>query len=1365
MPKLLVLPGTERRAQKPDGLKNLIPHFIQDRFLAEGEHGFLDAYTMFIDLSGFTAMTESMMARGTEGAERLSHVLNDIFAPMVQTVYRRGGIIPYFAGDAFTAIFPEKGDHALSAVEFMATARDIRELFSSKDFQFDDFEIGVKIGLSFGAVEWGIVGDETLAFYFRGEAVDACAESQMRANQQEIVLDNVLRSRLPDHFPVTPTAHPNFYYLSEGFKYNVPPETNADERNLELQPEVVRRFMPDSVVDFNEQGEFRNVISVFVSFAGVETHAHLDRFIRVVLTEINNFSGYFKEIDFGDKGGVLVGFFGAPVSYENNLERSLEFVTAVREQLEELTRTTPLKFRVGITSGLAYTGNVGGEERSQYAAVGNRVNIAARLMSYADWGEILVDSTVAKSRFFRFTHKGDIRYKGVAGAVPTYVLEGRNVDTQLAYDGPIIGRDGELDDLQDIIEEAIRERQPGFSYVYGEAGIGKSRLTFELKQRLQKNAPVAWYICQADQILRKPFNPFVYFLKNYFRQSPNHSTDENAAVFEQRFGALMNAAYQLEDSGTTARELERVRSVFLALVGLTPPAGSLYTTLDARGRYENTFTAITTLLRAEASLHPVVLELEDAHWYDENSREFLRKFVGRVQGLPFYFLVTSRYTDNGRKSRLIADRLLRENGIDIHEIDLGILQPEGMRSFAENRLDGSISEDLFEALKRTTNGNPFYLEQIVEYFLESNLLERDEAGEWTIREGSVRLSGSINSILTARIDRLSNLVKETVKAAAVIGREFEVPVLQEVMNKQDSYTDANGDLPTLLQRQIKSAERGQIWQAMNELRYIFKHSLLRETVYDMQLRARLRDLHAEIGRAIEKLYGDRLDEHYLDLAFHFEQAEDLAKAEHYFQLAADYSRDKFQNVDAILYYSKLIELLKKKRPYGTKQVRTYLELGNVQQLIGKWDDAEESFQDALAQAHRTRDRTMIARANYFLGRLRLLKGDYDDAEIYLETSVSAFEHTDKREGFAEVYGELGTLYFRQGDYDKAKNFFQKAIQLGRKSERGRIAPQYVANLGLAYMNQGEYATGIRHIERELEVCEELNDRLGQASLLINMGIVYFESGNVEAAGTCYERGLEMSEQLGNKLLITIAKGSLGRVRQAMGDYQTAMKLFQEDLKLAEELGDKQGISIALGLIGELQTEQGNFTEALDHMQRTLTLSEELNYQKGIAKSVNALGDIYYYTQQYDQALENYERAIEGARRIDNKLVLASSLIEKAETLIEMERFDEAMEALREGHYLAGELGNESIVFEQKLLRAEIQRRTGQGETALGSISKINRSALDEEQRAALDFMQFQLTKDATAFERARSAYRQLYEQTPKYIYHQRLQSLRRPRHE
>lgn len=1337
-------------------MKNLIPYFVQEAATEGVHHGYLEAYTIFIDLSGFTKLTETLMRQGHEGAEKLSKILNDVFGPMVRLVHQRGGMIPHFAGDAFTAIFRADGPQALSAIDFLHTARDVRDIFKAKDFRFEDFQIGIKLGLSYGEVEWGIVGNKRRSFYFRGPAVDGCAENQMRASEQEIVLDSTLKLLLPPGVAVSPLGNAG-HYLYSGSSPKTPPKLREVELP-ELDPAFAARYLPGPVIELNGRGEFRSVVSVFCSFEGIESHDELDRFTTVVLDQIHNFSGYFKEVDFGDKGGVLVGFFGAPVSFENNVDRALEFVVSITEELQSSGQADTLRFRMGITYGTAYTGIVGGEERCQYAAVGNRVNLAARLMTYADWGEILVDEEIYRSRHFKFLHKGNIRYKGIEGEVPTFKLVGRQTGARPSYSGMMVGRERELKTLQTFAEECLQERNGRLAYIYGEPGIGKSRLSYELRKYLEGRHGVSWFTCVSDQILKKPFNPFVYFLKNYFDFSAENSVSENEERFEKNFQWLVDDSKGIQhpDSDPIRKEIIRTKPVLAALIGLGQ-GDAFWEQLDARGRYQNTIDALSNLFIAESLVNPVVLELEDGHWVDTGTLDFLKMFINRLRSMPILLLINSRYSDEGTKPVLIDKQLLEKRGIPILETDLNILQGDVLRTFTENQLGSKISEDFLAMLLRTTNGNPFYLEQLLEYFAESNLLEQRE-GLWHIKDSHIKLSNSIQSILTARIDRLSTIVKETVKAAAVIGREFELPVLTEVMRGQENFLSEHDNVPAVLQEQIKSAEQVQIWRAMNELRYIFKHSLLREVVYDMQLRTRLRELHQAIGEAIEKVYAGRLDQHYFDLAFHYEQAEVVEKTRLYLEKAADFARRNFMNQQSLTYYEKLLQWLRE--PDDRIIIfKTLLKKGKVLELVGEWDVCRAVYNDALHLAQRLDDHIMLGRANNNLGYLLMLQGLYKEARQYLEIAAVNFEEASDEVGIAKVYGDLGNLYFRQGSYELAKASFVRSLELSENHPYSSQIAQIVGNLGLTYMNQGNYDEGIRQMQKILERSVEIGDKQGMASLNINLGIVYFEKGDYEAAGSCFEEGLRRCEELGNKLLTSIGTGCLGSVYEKKGDFNKAMELFEKDLLLTEELGDKQGIAIASGLIGELYSVVGEFDEAEKHLRRTVELSRELGYKKGLAKAVNTLGDVYYFTKQHEKSLEFYNQAIEVTREINNKLVLGSSLSEKAIVLLAMKRFEDVREILKESSVIAEELGNSELIFEGRLVNLKLCIAENKLEEAKAHLELLLNEYPGTKERAALYYNQFLIDSDTDILRRALACYQELFAKTPRFLYKQRIDEL------
>ncbi len=1338
-------------------MNNLLPHFIQEQLLSEKRHGSFEAYTVFVDMSGFTKLTETLLKQGNAGAERLSNILNSIFEPMVRQVYAQGGFIPYFAGDAFTGIFPvEQCD--CDATKLLALAQRQFELLEKASASFSEFKIGIKTGLSFGQVEWGIVGGAHKSFYFRGPAIEGSAKGQMQAKQQEIIVDEAFASQLPKAKNIlTPCTAPGFFVVNEKPDVSDLP-LPASPKLPALKPEVLSQFLPKTLLEFTPRGEFRNVVSVFISFDGVKSFEQLNSLATEVLNQINNFSGYFKEIDFSDKGGVMVAFFGAPTAYENNVERALEFVHALQDELLSLQISTGLRFKVGITEGVAYAGVIGGLERSQYAAVGNRVNIAARLMMSANWGEVLVDEAVQKNRNFRFQHTGDISYKGLNKPIPTYKLAGRNQEQQRPFEGVMVGREQELDKLETFAMQAFEQSKANVACVYGEPGIGKTRLSFELRNRLRKRRSPYWMVCQSDQILRKPFNPFVYLLKNYFGQKPTNSPAANLESFEREFRKLLDDLLNISDpaSENIKREIVRTKPVLAALTGLKTEDG-LWDNLDARGRYQNTLAALSALVQAEALLGPVVLELEDGHWFDDSSKEFLADLTGRIRQMPVFLLVTTRYDDEGNKPQLFSEAVLEKNGLPKLEIDLNILDAEAMNGFASQRLKGKISPELLELLLRTSNGNPFYAEQMLEYFMESDQLLARPNG-WMVKDVNVRVSDSIQSVLTARIDRLSGLVKETIKAAAVIGREFELPVLNEVMKANEELILQNGNSNNVLHEQVKTAERAQIWQAMNELRYIFRHSLLREAVYDMQLKTRIKELHQLIGEAIEKLYEHNLESRYVDLVFHYEQAEDEVKLQEYLQKAADYAKEFYQNQQALHFYDKLIVILEK-QGNGMEKAKTLLKKSSILELVGRWEEAEALAREALLEANKVSSDELLGRANDALGYLLMLKGRYEEADGYLETAAAFFGSSHDDRGTSKVYGHLGTLYFRQGKYEDAKLYFIRSIQMAQLYKHTSSLAQIVATLGLTYMNLGKYDDGIRWQQSQLEACQKVNDRQGMATLLTNLGIVHFEKGEYDQALDCYQRGLDLAEELGNKQLTSIAIGCIGTVWQRKGRFDLAEQHFERDLTITEELGDKQGTCIALGLMGDLYSVMGKFDEAIGFMQRNLKLAEELGYRKGMAKSLNTLGDIYYFKNELDTSIEFYDRSIETTRSIGNKLVLGFSLAEKSNVLLAKDSIEEALECLREATTLAADIKHPDLIFEVRLMAGKLALRENNIEEAknvFDALLALKRGRRDE---AMVQSEYSKIETGSQHKERALALFTELYKETPVHVYQLKIKEL------
>ena len=1233
-------------------LIELIPQFVLNKNSQSQRHGQFGAYCLFIDIVGFTKLTTKLMAQGTVGAEQLSDTLNKLFGPLVDHVYEHEGFIPYFAGDAFLAFF--EAEHTEENLQKCLSLTAAIQTYFANTKDLDIQDIAIKIGLSYGKVDWGISGYEgqEQAYYFRGEAIIAATSAQQQTKGGEVIMHKDLLisdSEWVEAIPGTNYAKLKHSNFDKHIKKKVVQEM--------LHVEALADFVPLQVIDYALKGEFREVVSVFVSFTGLEDYVSANPFFAKVRSLTASFSGYFKEIDFSDKGGVLVILFGAPVAFENNVERALEFALALQEE-EDNSISPSLRLKIGITNGLAFTGMLGGAHKKQYVALGNYVNLAARLMAYSEWGQISVPDTIADEEGFVFLQKGEVHYKGFERAISTYTLEAK-ANTEVEFDGLFIGRQKETEQILSFLRSnTLRQSKPVLIKVYGEAGMGKSRLVYEVENQIVQNKKVRWHTCQADQILKKPFNPIIYFLKDYFEQNPKYSVAENQEQFEERWTRLSRSLRQ-KDQEESLTTLNRYKHVFHSLLGFDT-RDTIWEEMDARARFNAVIQSVVSIFKTISKNEKLIVEFEDLHWFDEDTMVFLEKLVEEVDDSPIALICTSRYNDDGSKPDIISNDFLRKEGFDVMDIDLNQLDAASIQQFTEKKLKGDVSSSFLKFLSRTTNGNPFYLEQILEYLLESNLVFKEDK-EWFIKDEDISISSSINSILMARVDRLSEKVKETVKTAAVIGREFEIPVLDEVMKANHVFTEMDTPEKALIE-QIKAAEKGQIWSAINELKYIFKHSLLREAVYNMQLKSNLRNLHLNIAEAIEHLYESNLGDRYADLAFHFEEAEKHGKAIFYMKKAADFARTSFQNKRALMYYARL------KAYYDTDRepeefAKVLIREAEILELIGQWDESLNLLRQANASAEKSKNDILIGRTKNQLGKLLVLQGKYTEARFVLETAMKIFKDFNDEIGLFKVYGNLGDLYFRQGDYDNARSYFEDSVKLAKDFKDTFTVTQIVSNLGLTYMNQSLYSEAIACQKVQLTLCEKRGDRNGMAILNTNIGIVYSAMNKHEKAMPYYEKGYELSHELGNKQMEAIAIGCLGNIYQQRGNYTKALELYTIDLKLCNELGDKRGIAIVNGMMGELLVATGEFNDAKKNIADQLKFSEELQYQKGITKGHISLGQVHFYEANYEEAEASFAKCIVLADKIKYFPSKEEAYLWQVDINLEQDKINEAQEKL------------------------------------------------------------------------------------------------------
>jgi len=791
-------------------MHNLIPHFIHERFSRGERAGGFDAATLFIDVTGFTRLTETLMQHGKGGAEALTDALNRVFNPLVGEVYARNGWIAAFVGDAFLALFPHEDDPNRARSAALETAAQILASLQQQgtiSTRYGDFSFSARIGLSDGPVQWRILGaNNHYTYYFDGAAIAGCTYAESRAGVGEVIADKLIWSVIAAE--VTGEPREELIVLSS---LPSPSRPTAGIAPPALSRDALQSFVLDAVVDLvtssgsagTWRGEFRQVVNIFISFdPAPEVDALIDPFVTTILNTVTNHGGYFNKLDASDKGPMILILFGAPIAYENDLERATDFLIALREQTEASTLQA-IRWRAGVSYGVIYAGIIGSAERCEYTAIGSVVNLASRLTTGAAWGDIYLSAQAANGKTITTTYLGERPYKGFAQPQPTYQLSGRKTGGPAFFEQPLIGRQTELARVLEAVQPLFSGQFGGVVSITGEAGLGKSHLAYELEQTLRQRDAVTWFTAQIDQILRQAFNPFTYFLKRYYDQAPDASSEQNKQRFEARHRALLAALQARRAAESDPRtsealtiqiaELRRVQSVLGALVGLHWP-GSLYESLEGELRYQNSLLALKALVLAETFLKPVVLLLEDLQWLDKASQDVLTTLCRNVSHYPFLILITSRYLDDGSPPALPLPA-----GTPTLTLDLKPLFPQELRQLTETILDGESDESLLALLQERTQANPFFVQQFLYYFRENDLLERAPHGAWRLKHGlPVEVPTTINALLIARVDRLAQNVKDVVKAAAVLGREFDDHILAHMLAAD-------------VAAEVRAAEQEQIW--------------------------------------------------------------------------------------------------------------------------------------------------------------------------------------------------------------------------------------------------------------------------------------------------------------------------------------------------------------------------------------------------------------------------------------------------------------------------------------------------------------------------------------------------------------------------
>jgi class 3 adenylate cyclase/tetratricopeptide (TPR) repeat protein len=992
----------------------------------------------------------------------------------------------------------------------------------------------------------------------------------------------------------------------------------------------------------------------------------LDPTIRLMMEAVHRFEGTVNQV----LGDGIMALFGAPIAHEDHALRAcyaaLALQSAVRPYADEVRRTRGmvLQLRVGLNSGEVVVRAIGNDLHMDYSAVGQTTHLAARMEQLAAPGTILLTAATGRlvEGLVRVNALGTVPVKGMTAPVEAFELIGvtalrRRLQAEAARGlTRFVGRQPELA----VLHQALAQARAGHGQVaalVGEAGVGKSRLVYEL---VHTHPTQGWLVLESASVSygkATPYFPVLDLLKRYCHVT---EPDDPRTVQAKVTGQVLTLDAALQDT----------IPALLALLEVLPE-DSPFRTLDPPQHRQHTLQALKRMLLRESQVQPLLLVFEDLHWIDAETQALLDSLVESLPTAQLLLLVNYRPEyQHGWGSKTYYTQLR-----------LDPLPPDSAEEFLQALLgDDPSLAPLKQLLMARTAGNPFFLEESVRTLVETGVLV-GEPGAYRLAQAlpTIQVPATVQAVLAARIDRLPPEEKQLLQTAAVIGTEVPLPLLQAI-----------ADLPGVTLHRglvhLQAAEFLYETRLFPEQEYTFKHALTHEVAYAGLLQERRRVLHARIIEASETLVGDQVAEHVERLAHHALRGEVWAKALVYcrqagekamarsaYSLAAGYFEQALsalphlpetretqeQAIDlrlslrtALLPSSDLGRILACLReaealaaalddPQRLGQVSRFLSVHFSQR--GAYAQAIAAAQRALALATASGDVVLHALANNFLGQVYQRQGDYRRAIACFGQTVASLDGARRRERFgdfclpavmsranlAECHAELGT--FAEG-----RALGEEGLQIAEAVHHPPSLMIALWGLGVLSLRHGDLRRALPLLERSLGICQDADFPIDFRRLAAALGAAYVLTGRGADAVPLLTRALEQRGATGTVSFQALCSLSLGEAQLGVGRLEEAQALAEQAQALAHAHQQRGNQAYGLRLLGDIaaRCEPPDVTPAEPHYRQALALAEELGMRPLVAHCHLGLGTLYVKTGRGEQARTALATAIDLYRAMD-----------------------------------------------------------------------------------------------------------------------------------
>lgn len=932
-----------------------------------------------------------------------------------------------------------------------------------------------------------------------------------------------------------------------------PSDPVSRTHSLQQDFEIIQRYLPEEITQkilsqkSGIQGERKQVTIMFCDmseftqitekFGPDQTFYLIDELFDILVSKVNEYQGVVNEL----RGDGILAFFGAPTALEDAPQRAIRSALAIQREMTNFSDKIrldkdiqPLQLRIGINTGPVVVGSVGNNLRTQYTAMGDTINIASRIESMADSGTIYVSEETFRltEGFFRFEALGEREVKGKKEPVNVFrVLTPNNRRTRFDVSAErgltsFLGREKELELLVDGFQRTKRGAGQAF-FIESDPGLGKSRLLYEFRKKMVNEEVVFLEGKCLSYSNSVPYHLIIDILKSAFNIHGQESDREKIRKIENSLGLLLKSQ---KPNLPYLFELLSIKNEDAETIKISPEAIK-----------DKILETLRQFVLKGSEHQPVILAFEDLHWMDKSSEAAINYILESIEGTRVLLIFTYRpeykptWRDKSYHNRIQLNRLSDSENLTMVRHILN-----------KKKIDNKLEKLILEK----TEGVPFYIEEFIQSLTALNIIEiKDNTYHLTKEICTLSIPSTIHDVIMSRVDSLPFEAKELLQLGSAIEREFSYALIKEVAKISERKLLWN---LSLLKKAGLLYERGRVPRSS----YIFKHALTREVVYDSILTRRRMLFHDEIGKAIEMLSKNNIDQYYAVLSRHFMLSENFVKGAEFSRLAGKEAQKRSSYSDAISFGKKCIVCLEKlpQSEAGEKSnIVARIAAANYCMGINHHYDAQQFVAPIMSMVEKKIDEKQLAQINLVTGSYKVfVEEDFASGiEDLLKAKILAEETEDLRTYWYAVFF-LGSIYYLEADFEKSVNNFKKSLaQSNAAHSISGICFSTSSMTAWPYGHSGKLETAYQKSREALALANESGDIFIMQAAYSSFGCCCFLRGLFKEAEKHLKEANALYDKAGNLFWGALGQLWAGELYFMRGDFDKAQYNYKQSKNTTE----------------------------------------------------------------------------------------------------------------------------------------------------------------------------------------------------------------------